>query len=124
MEGLGLSTSTSTLYPSSIPPVLCHAPPLLLLLLGTSRISLTSYISVHYSLEALGRRWSEGEHGGEARASVDLDALTLQRLAHAREHIAAPEDVLVDEQRLHGVAGGRVVTLGVTDCWGGGEGGC
>lgn len=69
-----------------------------------------------YSLEGLGDGRAEGEHFREPWPGVDLDTLPLQRLTHAGKQVRVLEDLLVNEQRLHGVAGGGIVALGVANC--------
>lgn len=69
-----------------------------------------------YSLERLGDGRAEGEHFREPWPGVDPHALPLQRLTYAGEQVRVLEDLLMNEQRLHGVAGGRIVALGVANC--------
>lgn len=65
-------------------------------------------------LHGLGRGRAEREQIAQFGTGVDLDALLLQQVADVGEELALHQ-VLVDEQRLHGVAGGRVVALRVAD---------
>lgn len=65
-------------------------------------------------LHGLGERRAEGQQLVQLRPRVDLDALLLQHVAQFGEEVALHQ-VLVDEEGFHGVAGGRVVALGVPD---------
>lgn len=67
-------------------------------------------------LHRLGRRRSKGERLIERGPREQGDALTLEHVAHVREERARHE-VLVDEKRLHGVAGCAKGLLSTQTCY-------
>jgi hypothetical protein len=65
-------------------------------------------------LHRLGERRSKSEDFVQDRACVDLDAFVFEHVAYVGEEVSLHQ-IFVDEQRLHGVASGGIVALGVSD---------